>query len=324
MPKVKSPGRVVELRRHAELVPVKPGDVLVTVSVGPVGEAIAVWSDPSGRAALQARTSRPGWASFPDPVTGTGVPVRVVTYTPQVAAMVRIDDLRLAHCHVQPLPDGRVLLVAARCRWRAGGADRNAVIFTPDGAVSRRGTFGDGIAHVLTTPSGKTWVGYFDEGIFGNFGWQGPGPEPIGAAGIVRFTADLQPEWRYPSGNGVEPIDDCYALNVVGETAWSTYYSDFPVVRIATDTVRSWPGARTGAHAIITDDGTRCALVGGYNQHRHRLLVGDLDRGHFKPYRLSLPGGRRLPRDVQIIGRGPDLHLFTDSTWYRLNLEDIR
>jgi hypothetical protein len=323
MPKSNSAKRVIELRHHADLVPVEPGDVPVTVSVGPGGEAIVLWSDPRGRDTLQGRTTRPGGASFPDPTTHAGVAVRVATYTPQVAAAVGIDDLRLAHCHVQPLPGGRFLLVAARCRWQRDRVDHNALIVAPDGTVTRRGTLGDGIAHVLTTTAGKIWVGYFDEGIFGSNGWGNPGPEPIGAAGIIRFAADLQPEWRYPATGGPEPIDDCYALNVADETAWSTYYSDFPVVRIAADIVRSWPGSRTAANALIAD-GTRCAFIGGYSQHRDRLLAGDLDRGHFKPYRLALPGGRPLPANAHFIGRGPHLHVFAGTVWYRLDLDDVR
>src|SRR2546430_7210992 len=271
MPNPKSAKQVIELRRHAELAPVEPGDVPVTVSVGPGGEAIALWSDPRGRDALQARTMQPGGASFPDPTTHAGVAVHVATYTPQVAAVVRVDDLRLAHCHVQPLPGGRVLLVAARCRWRRDGVDRNALVVAPDGTIARHGTLGDGVAHVLTTAAGKIWVGYFDEGIFGNYGWGNPAPAPIGACGIVRYAADLQAEWSYPTSGDLAPIDDCYALNVADETAWATYSSDFPIVRIAADTVRSWPGSRTAAHALITD-GTRRALVGGDSQHRDRLL----------------------------------------------------
>jgi hypothetical protein len=42
-------------------------------------------------------------------------------------------------------------------------------------------------------------VGYFDEGIYGNYGWGlGDGPEPVGAYGIVRFSPDLEPAWHYP------------------------------------------------------------------------------------------------------------------------------
>ncbi|MFI7578403.1 hypothetical protein [Micromonospora sp. NPDC049497] len=60
---------------------------------------------------------------------------------------------------------------------------------------------------------GKLWVGYFDEGVYGNFGWGGPGPAPIGATGIARFTETLHPEWHFPTDD-LSPIDDCYALNV--------------------------------------------------------------------------------------------------------------
>ena len=55
------------------------------------------------------------------------------------------------------------------------------------GSVVAEGTLGDGINHLLTTPSGAIWVGYFDEGVFGSFGWGGPGPPPIGQPGIVQF-----------------------------------------------------------------------------------------------------------------------------------------
>jgi hypothetical protein len=86
------------------------------------------------------------------------------------------------------------------------------------------------------------------------FGWGGRGPEPIGTPGIVRFAADLRPEWRYSTSGEVDSIEDCYALNVAGETA--------------------------------------C--------------------------------GRPLPDNLHIIGRGIDLHVFTDATWYRLSLELAR
>jgi hypothetical protein len=320
--KSKRDRQAVDLRRHAELAPAQPGDVLVTASIGPRNEAIAVWSDPSGRQALYGRTSQPGWASFADPVTAVGVAVRIVTYAPHISAVVRVQDLRLAHFHVQPLPADQILIVGARCRWRPDHPDANAVVFNSDGSVARRAVLGDGIGHVLATESGRIWVGYFDEGIFGNYGWGGPGPVPLGAPGIVRYAADLQPEWRYPGSGEAEPIDDCYALNVFGETAWATYYSHFPVVRIAEDTVRSWPGTRAAAHALMVD-GSRCALVGGYREDGDRLLVGDLDRGHFRPHRLTLPGARALPDSLRLIARGADLHVFAEATWYRLHLDDL-
>ncbi len=74
------------------------------------------------------------------------------------------------------------------------------------------------IGHVQAATDGTIWVGYGDEGIFGNFGWGGPGPAPIGARGIVQFSPSLDVVWEYPrsDSSNLEPIDDCYALNVVG------------------------------------------------------------------------------------------------------------
>ncbi|MEV0270532.1 hypothetical protein AB0H43_17260 [Hamadaea sp. NPDC050747] len=311
----------IALREHARLHPPETDHVLVTVSVGPFGEAIALWSSASGREALTARVTEPSGASFPVTTSAHGVRARVVAYAPEPGLDLTVGDLRLAHCHVQPLPGGRVLFVAARCRLGADGAEANAMIVTAEGQVERTGVLGDGIEHVQTTPAGKIWVGYFDEGVYGGNGWHVGSVEPLGAAGMVRFSSRLRPEWRF--ANGPDPIEECYALNLSGETAWSTYYSRFPIVRVDGDTVTSWPGTGSAAQALIVD-GTRCALLGGYAADRDRLLAGDLTRGHFRAYQLILPGNRRLPSNAWVIGRGPHLHVFADTTWYRLDLDDLR
>jgi len=46
-----------------------------------------------------------------------------------------VRDLRLAHCHVQPLPADQILIVGARCRWRPDHPDANAVVLNPDRAL---------------------------------------------------------------------------------------------------------------------------------------------------------------------------------------------
>ena len=297
------------------------GDVLVTASVGPDNTAVILWSAPAAEVTLRSRTERPGWASFPDstPPVSTSACLMVMDAT-GVAASVQLADLPVAHPLVQPLPDDKYLVVGARCRWRPEGPDRNAVIYDRTGIILRRATFGDGIKHVLTTPSGMTWVGYSDEGVYGNYGWRRPGPAPIGTAGIIRFDSDLRPNWQFSPPDGTTWISDCYALNVTAETAWSTYYTDFPVVRITDSVVTSWPGPGTSARTLIVAD-SRCALIDG--TERPRILVGDLNHGHFHRHLLSLPQGRRIPRNARFIARGPDLHVITDTTWYRLTLDDV-
>ena len=43
---------------------------------------------------------------------------------------------------------------------------------------------GDGIAHVLATSTGQVWAGYFDEGIYGNYGRYAPDIANSGKAGL--------------------------------------------------------------------------------------------------------------------------------------------
>ena len=133
---------------------------------------------------------------------------RITVHTPELTAVTPIADLALAHVTVQPMPGGRFLVAGARCRWRPGGPDRNAVLYDADGQVVSEHVLGDGIAHVLATSTGQVWAGYFDEGIYGNYGWgRAESEEPVGAYGIVRFSPDLEAVWHYPKYTEVGPWD---------------------------------------------------------------------------------------------------------------------
>ena len=299
-------GTPVRLRRHAELTPVQAEDVLVAASIGPYGEAVALWS-------TRQATVAP-------------VAARVTTHWPDPSVAISIAELDLPHKIVQPLPDGRMLLVAARCWWRPGGPDRNARVFDADGSPVAEGTFGDGISHVLTTAAGEVWVGYFDEGVFGNYGWAGPGPEPIGSNGIVRFGRDLTPIWRFPVATAGGPVCDCYALNVAGESAWASYYTDFPVVSIADDAVQTWRNSVGGVHALIIGGG-QCALIGGYGPARDRIVVGALLWDEYVPQHesvLVLPDGVSLPPGARFVARGHTLNVFVGTRWFKVDTELLR
>lgn len=97
----------------------------------------------------------------------------VTLHSPALTNAMTIHDFPLAHPAVQPLPDGRVLAVGARARWRPDGPDRNAIIYSAEGTALAAETLRDGIQHVFTTGTGHVWVGYFDERVFGNCGWAG-------------------------------------------------------------------------------------------------------------------------------------------------------
>ncbi|UKD54662.1 hypothetical protein L3Q65_43530 [Amycolatopsis sp. FU40] len=302
----------VQAWHHSRIVPPRQGDVRISESIGPFGELMAVWSAPADRTARFSEVR----------------PVRVTVHVPEMAVAARIADLRLAHPSVQPLPEGRVLLVDARCAWRSEGPDRNAVVYDCDGEAVAEQTFGDGIDHVQATRNGEIWVGYFDEGVLGSHGWgvDGAAP-PVGRSGLVRFSADLTEQWRYPDSARLVwgRILDCYALNVDGETAWACFYTEWPIVRIHDGSVTGWHNEIRGA-AALTVRGSRLALYGGYEPVRDRLVAGVLGDNEFRvtgEYRLVLPDGGEVPREARVFGRGADLHIVTRHDWYRLSLEDL-
>ncbi|MEV6866947.1 hypothetical protein AB0M44_38895 [Streptosporangium subroseum] len=239
---------------------------------------------------------------------------------------MRIAEQSLAHTHVQPLPEGGVLLVGSRCRWRDGAAESNAAIYDADGELVRVGVLGDGIEDVQTTSSGEIWASYFDEGVYGNFGWGGPGsPEPIGSPGLIRFTSDFGIAWSYPYDDRFGGISDCYALNVTAEEAWACYYTDFPIVRVQAGVVAGWSTEVRGARALVVAD-DRVVLVGGYGEDRHRVVAGTIGGEAFSPdhlARLVMPDGRPVPSEAGILGRGSELHVVVGHSWLKLDFEDL-
>ena len=319
---------VLPVRRHG-VIDGLDGDVRVCVSVGPAGEVVAVWTMAEYLEAVISRTVSAGGATFPDPDAARPVAARITVHAPVLAAVTPIQELGLAHIIVQPMPGGRFLVAGARCRWRRDGPDRNAVLYDADGRVVSEHVLGDGIEHVLATSTGQVWVGYFDEGIYGNYGWgRADSEEPAGAYGIVRFSPRLEPEWHYPSYTEVgpwEPIDDCYALNVDDMCIWACYYSDFPVVRIRDDIVTGWHNDTGGGRALAAA-GSRVALCGGYGPDYDRLAQTELgaDRAQLAgEYRIVLPDGEPMPPGTQVTGRGSRLHFLTGTSWYQLEMDDI-
>ncbi|MET9615516.1 hypothetical protein [Kitasatospora indigofera] len=321
-----------EPRMHARIEPPSEGDRLVTANIGPDGELVALWSTAEASAALTARRTGPGGATFalarPEQPTAARL-TRHAPHTRDIEALVDVRDLGLAHCKVQPLPGDRFLVVGARCDWTPAGAEPNARVIDSTGQVVAEAVLGDGIAHIATTPTGQTWVGYSDEGVFGSHGWGDPdlgGPGPVGASGLVRFDERLQRAWEYPDSTGYGDIYDCYALNVADESVWACFYDGFPVVRIADDAVSGWMNKASGVRAVVTD-GLRCALVGGYGADHDRVVTGLLtDRGRLDvrgQTRLALPGGPVATGQYTVTGRGGILHVLTGTAHLRLDLDQL-
>lgn len=112
--------------------------------------------------------------------------------------------------------------MVADSRSREG--DEQVQVFDALGRPSRTFRVGDAIEHLLTDAAGDLWVGYFDEGVYGD--------DPLSAPGLRRWSSTGESVWSYQPVDGADWISDCDALNVSGHTAWACTYTDFPLLEI--------------------------------------------------------------------------------------------
>lgn len=192
-------------------------------------------------------------------------PHRVLRWRAGETHFNRVLALPFAVSYVQTVPEG-ILFVGARCRWHPSGAEPNAVVVDETGRVLRELVLGDGIADVRVAGDGTIWVSYFDEGVFGNFGWNHPGPRPVGGAGLLAFSPTGEVRFSYdPFAAKTGDICDAYALNVCANgDAWVYFHTEFPIVKVAGDRYHAWSFGIGGARALAVQ-GDRGLLVGDYN-----------------------------------------------------------
>jgi hypothetical protein len=260
------------------------------VGVGPDGETWAVWTShhETARQLVTSHTTRT---------------------EPEVAFEI---DTHLDCSFVQPMPDGQVLTVSSRKQHAC-----TAQLWSVGGKLLREGDFGDALEHVLATPSGAIWVGYFDEAHGGS------GPQ---SHGVARFNGLLEPEWLYPIGSQLPPVFDCYALNVDGEVAYVQADSEFHLVRVSGDGAADLGAVpRMGANRVLLEGG-RAALIGGYGAEYDLITPVRLTRTGIaaggEPRRLVLPNGLEFT-NARTTCRGSILYAVIGSKKYRLDLNDL-
>ena len=274
----------------------------------------AVWA--TARRSTEKPTFAKGLGIFPKSKLETPTEHVVVCWKDHVVERLTVVDEETVFSYVQPWPAG-ALLVGARCSWRAAGAEKNALAVAWSGQELARFTLGDGIEDVRATPNGTVWVSYFDEGVFGNYGWGGPGPEPLGAAGLCSFTADGEIDFRYDGDAAkTDSICDAYALNVAGDDdVWVYFYTEFSVVRICKRKYHVWKTRTSDAHALAVS-GNRVLLHGGYDKHDHCRILELGGKGTAKVHsdaKIVEENGAAL-KGARARGVGQSLYLFADRS----------
>jgi hypothetical protein len=245
-----------------------------------------------------------------------------------------VFPLETPHPVVDRFSDGRWLVVGACMR-----GEPNARILAPDGSLLSRFMLGDGIEHIAIDSADRIWVGWYDEGVAGNRGWQVSGHQwPPSSNGVACFSGDGQLIEAPLMPDGVEPIQHCYALTADGSGVWVCPYTDFSLLRfVPGEPARWWREAPAGLTAIAVD-GCHALLADGYNEDAARLMLVKLEGAgagdRWQPLVTSqLPLRRVLPRDRGwspvweradlLTGRGDTLHLIDNDAWWRWRVADV-
>jgi hypothetical protein len=270
---------------------------------------------------LDYRIEQPGWASFAKTIPQQPQKYRVVALSgPQPVLDVVIKGERFNIHDVQPLGD-ELLLVCARSHYKEpGDFEENGRVYTRDGTFAREILLGDGIESVQATSQGVIWTSYFDEGVFGNFGWQ----DPVGASGLVAWDAAGNRLYDFQPNDGLDSICSCYALNVESEEdVWLYYYTEFPLVHLHGREINSvWKMALKGSRAFAISAG-HALFCGGYK-----------DRDTYQLFSL-VPGGKpSLLADIElqdqngsklvasrVVGRADTIHIVSDGFLYGVDVQ---
>ena len=301
------------------------GFKMASISVGFTGEVIRLLVAEELAAGLVARIEQPGWASFPKTHTDREYSSILVVSGSSGSREIGLSGLTATFAKIELLPDGEILVVASRClRHPDGSFELNAKVYDPTGKPKREFLLGDGINHVQADAKGNVWVAYFDEGVYGNFGWQHDGG-PFGAAGLSCFNCDGRKMWDFHPPEGFDHISDCYGLNVSSTGAWAYYYTDFPIALIDSEwRVRCWQTGLAGGKTLAVDGG-RVLLYGGYGDQRTACQLLEL---HNHDAKLIAKVSLVLPSEVDlsqatVIGRGKELHVFSGDDWFFFSIDAL-
>lgn len=224
-----------------------------------------------------------------------------------------------------------VFAVSSQSHWVVGrtrrsigtGALRDTTLYDAEGRVIDLADAGGGIAFIQMSEDGSFWIGHDDEDQSDNA--KRGGVSYFTQAGSEAFHQDCTARPDTPESDGI-PFWCCYALNVIGQSAWTQHYTSMLITRFDPDgSARSWITEENGARALAVE-GSIVARVGRYNENQYRISAFRLQ----EPPRSEFIG--RVEFDVEgqkpkyqpwIDGKGDTFHIVHENKWYRLTLDEV-
>jgi hypothetical protein len=266
---------------------------------------------------LDYRTEQPGWASFAKTTPDTPQSYRIIAFQEDRLTLdIDIVEEQFNIHDIQPLPAKEILLVCARSHYKSpNDFERNGRIYSLGGKFSREILLGDGIQSVQATSNGTIWTSFFDEGVFGNFGWD----EPIGSSGLVAWDSTGNKIYGFQPTDGLDSICDCYALNVESDTdVWLYYYTEFPLVHLHHKKIQSvWNMPISGSDGFAVS-GSRALFRGGYGDRDTYHLFSLNNNGKVKLLKLLkfTDEARQTIIAESVVGRGGSLYILSNGLVY--------
>ncbi|WP_171182360.1 hypothetical protein [Ruegeria sp. HKCCD8929] len=301
------------------------GVSIVGTSVDPCGNALVLTANKDDQAKASEKETR-GIGIFPKSRSPSDLAFSLTVQRDAGAETISLPPLNITFPYFDLFSDGGCLLVGARSSWRSeSDFDLNGALIGRGTKTAKRVCFGDGIEGVGIDNLDRIWVSYFDEGVFGNFGWSHPGPIGLGAGGINCFDREGKLLWQHNNEDASEHIDDCYAMNVSSSGVWFYFYSAFKVARVTEDfSVEYFETSIGGANSFVTD-GHRFVFSSQYREPTTTFHATNLYKGklvHRRKLSLILPEGTS-PDQIRMTARGEKLHVFSDRHWLIYDLASL-
>jgi hypothetical protein len=249
----------------------------------------------------------------PEPRRGHPYEAVVVTVEDGSVHETVLRGVHPSYSRLDALPDGGFVLAASRSRR----GDDQVRVLDSRGRPSRTFRVGDGIEDLLVDHAGDVWVGYFDEGVYG---------DALSSPGLRRWSATGEPLWAYRPLPGFDAISDCYALNVAAETVWACPYTRFPLLEIRADGgLRARGNPVQGAKGLVVE-GDRVVFFSPYGDDWNVLVDCRLSEDAVRPVgygRLVRPDGADLGRRRRrVVCRGSRLYV-QQKPWTRWAVLDV-
>jgi hypothetical protein len=301
------------------------GYTFVTATVSTGGKGLFLFVENFGARDVHATETR-GIGIFPKPRMPEARAFKLYVVSSAGSRWIDIPPLDVSFPHVELFPDGRILLAGSRCQWRGPeDFDRNGAIIDPETGKVDRILLGDGIRDIAVDERGRIWASYFDEGVFGNFGWGHPGPPGPGSGGLVCFDASGEILWRFNREGAAAFIVDCYAMYASRSLISIFFYSDFQVCEVNMDFTQSicTPNQITGSGALVASN--RAFLFSSqYGEARDKMhLILRKESELEKPQPVFVEWPKDFTDIGRTMGRGEAMHTLNQHGWFRAELAKL-